>query len=122
MDGYWNMTVENDDGCQQCTCNILGTVDNQGCHKQSGECTSKRFVTGRDCDQCLPQHYGLSSDQYGCKTCDCDPGGSYDNDCDVNSGQCSCRPNIMGRRCNQVIDYFYTGPLDYLLFEGELGH
>lgn len=122
MDGYWNMTVENVDGCQQCTCDTLGTVDNQGCHKETGECTCKRFVTGRDCDQCLPQHYGLSADQYGCKACDCDPGGSYNNDCDVNSGQCSCRPNIMGRRCDEVIDYYYTGPLDYLTFEGELAH
>ena len=27
---------------------------------------------------------------------------------------------MQGRRCDQVEDFFFTGPLDYLLFEGEL--
>ncbi len=87
-----------------------------------GECRCKRNVIGRDCDQCKPEHFGLSSDVLGCKTCDCDPGGSYDNNCDVMTGQCACRPNIKGRRCDQVEDFFFTGPLDYLLLEGELGY
>ncbi len=30
----------------------------------------------------------------GCKPCDCDVGGSFDNNCDVMTGQCACRPNI----------------------------
>ena len=29
-------------------------------------------------------------------------------------------PYLQGRRCDEVEDYYYTGPLDYLLFEGEL--
>ena len=28
--------------------------------------------------------------------------------------------DLQGRRCDQVEDFFFTGPLDYLLFEGEL--
>lgn len=71
-----------------CSCNTLGTVDNQGCDMNTGECTCKRNVHGRDCNQCLPEHYGLSEDSDGCKACDCDPGGSFDNNCDVITGQC----------------------------------
>ena len=67
-----------------------------GCDEKSGACTCKRNVARtRDCDQCLPEHYGLSeSEPLGCKACDCDPGGAYNNNCDVNTGQCMCRPNI----------------------------
>ena len=71
-----------------CTCNTLGTIDNQGCNVYTGECTCKRYVIGRDCNQCLPEHWGLSDDHDGCKACDCDPGGSFDNNCDVIFGQC----------------------------------
>ena len=95
--GYWNFTVENPDGCQLCTCSPLGTLDNGGgCNEQTGECACKANVARtRDCDQCLPEHYGLSeSDPNGCKACDCDPGGAYNNNCDVVTGQCLCRPNI----------------------------
>lgn len=122
--GFWNFTTENPDGCQQCTCNIHGTVQSEdgGCDETTGACTCKRNVAQvRDCDQCLPEHYGLSeAEPLGCKKCDCDPGGAYNNNCDVNTGQCMCRPNIKGRRCDVVEDFYYTGPLDYLLFEGEL--
>ena len=96
--GYWNFTVENPDGCQQCTCSRLGTVDSGGgCNEQTGECECKANVARvRDCDQCKPEHYGLSeSDPEGCKPCDCDLGGAYNNQCDVVTGQCLCRPNII---------------------------
>ena len=98
--GYWNFTTENPDGCQQCTCSPLGTLDNGGgCNEETGECQCKANVARvRDCDQCLPEHYGLSeSDPDGCKACDCDPGGSYNNQCDVITGQCLCRPNLKVR-------------------------
>lgn len=34
-------------------------------------------------------------------------------------GQCKCRPHIGGRRCDEIEDGYYTGALDYLLFEAE---
>lgn len=70
--------------------------------------------------KCMPNHYELSlADPNGCKPCDCDPGGSFDNNCDVETGQCKCRTNVGGRRCDEVLDGFFTGSLDYLLYEGE---
>ncbi|KAG6801748.1 laminin subunit beta-1 isoform X1 [Apis mellifera caucasica] len=118
--GYWNFDPENPEGCQACTCNTLGTIDNRGCNMVTGECTCKRFVTARDCNQCLPEFWGLSEDPDGCKPCDCDPGGSYENSCDVITGQCRCRPHVSGRTCNQPEQSYYTGSLDFLIYEGEL--
>ncbi|XP_011162425.1 laminin subunit beta-1 isoform X1 [Solenopsis invicta] len=118
--GFWNFDPDNPEGCQACTCNTLGTIDNQGCNVVTGECTCKRYVTARDCNQCLPEYWGLSEDRDGCKPCDCDPGGSYENSCDVITGQCRCRPHVSGRTCNQPEQSYYTGSLDFLIYEGEL--
>ncbi|XP_030748533.1 laminin subunit beta-1 isoform X2 [Sitophilus oryzae] len=118
--GYWNFTSANPDGCQPCTCNILGTIDNQGCNVETGECTCKRYVTGRDCLQCLPQYWGLSDKQDGCQPCDCDPGGSYDNFCDVITGNCRCREHMSGRTCNLPNNQYFVASLDFLLFEAEV--
>nr|XP_012215232.1 PREDICTED: laminin subunit beta-1 [Linepithema humile] len=118
--GFWNFDPDNPEGCQACTCNTLGTIDNQGCNTLTGECTCKRYVTARDCNQCLPEYWGLSEDSDGCKPCDCDPGGSYENSCDVVNGQCRCRPHVSGRTCNQPEQSYYTGSLDFLIYEGEL--
>ena len=55
----------------------------------------------------------------GCKPCDCDPGGSYDNMCDAITGQCRCRPRIEGRKCDRVIPGNYYALADNLKYEGE---
>lgn len=117
--GFWNFDAKNPDGCQACTCNTVGTIDNQGCNMVTGECTCKRYVTARDCNQCLPEFWGLSDDRDGCKPCECDMGGAYDNFCDVTNGQCRCRPNVGGRKCNQPEQSYYTGSIDLLVYEGE---
>ncbi|XP_071527686.1 laminin subunit beta-1 isoform X6 [Panulirus ornatus] len=135
--GYWNFTAENPEGCQRitedyysqpksewpqksCSCDLLGTINNAGCNVLTGECSCKRFVTGRDCNQCLPQHYGLSEHPDGCQPCDCDRGGALDNNCDVISGQCKCRPHVSGRQCNNPEEGYYVATLNYLTYEAEL--
>ncbi|KAH6921814.1 hypothetical protein HPB50_005331 [Hyalomma asiaticum] len=100
-------------------CHELGTAGD-GCNVYTGECTCKRNVIGRDCNQCLPEYYGLSHDDDGCKPCDCDPGGAYENSCDVITGQCRCRPSVQGRRCDQPDTGFFVGNLDYMVHEAEL--
>ncbi|XP_001607740.1 laminin subunit beta-1 [Nasonia vitripennis] len=119
QNGFWNFTDLNPEGCQACTCNTQGTINNQGCNMVTGECTCKRYVVGRDCNQCLPEYWGLSDDQEGCKPCDCDLGGAYNNSCDAYTGQCHCRPHVSGRSCNVPEQNYYTGWIDYLIYEGE---
>lgn len=86
----------------------------------NGECTCKRYVTGRDCNQCLPEYWGLSDKKDGCQLCQCDPGGSYDNNCDVVGGQCKCRDHMTGRRCDIPEQQYFTPSLDFLLYEAEV--
>jgi laminin, beta 1 len=100
-EGYWNLQSSNPDGCEECTCNLLGTVNNLGCNFYTGECTCKRLVMGKDCNQCMPETYGLSESPDGCTPCSCDPGGSLNNNCDVITGQCACRPYMQGRDCGE---------------------
>ncbi|XP_017782768.1 PREDICTED: laminin subunit beta-1 isoform X2 [Nicrophorus vespilloides] len=118
--GFWNFTMENPDGCESCTCNTWGTINNQGCNVYTGECTCKRYVMGRDCNQCMPEFWGLSDKNDGCEACDCDPGGSFDNNCDVLTGQCKCRDHMTGRNCTIPKQQHFTASLDFLLYEAEL--
>ncbi|XP_034670103.1 laminin subunit beta-1 [Drosophila subobscura] len=118
-DGYWNLQPNNPDGCEECTCNILGTINNSGCVMHTGECKCKRFVTGKDCNQCMPETFELSESEDGCSMCNCDAGGSYDNFCDVLTGQCRCRPHMTGRTCAQPKQNYFIPDL-HVVHEAEV--
>lgn len=118
-DGFWNLNLENPEGCQACTCNTLGTVDNSGCNMYTGECTCKRLVIGKDCNQCAPETFGLSAAEDGCSPCACHPGGSYNNFCDVISGQCQCRPHMTGRTCSTPKQNHFIPQL-HIVYDAEI--
>ena len=49
---------------QVCACDLVGS----NCNVRTGQCSCKQNVRGKKCNQCAPQHYGLSVDNaHGCQ-------------------------------------------------------
>ncbi|OCT85875.1 laminin subunit beta-4 [Xenopus laevis] len=119
-ENFYGLSMNDPVGCQPCSCDPRGIVaGNTPCDQISGDCYCKRFVTGRYCNQCLPEYWGLSNDMTGCRSCDCDFGGAYNNKCSLENGQCDCRTNIIGRQCGDVQPGYFCMPLDYYMYEAE---
>ncbi|XP_037374552.1 laminin subunit beta-4 [Talpa occidentalis] len=109
--------------CLPCECDPDGSISGGICVSHSdpavgsvaGQCLCKENVEGAKCDQCKPNHYGLSaSDPLGCQPCNCNPFGSLPlSACDVDTGQCLCRPSVTGPHCEKCA-VGYWGLENYL--------
>uniref|UniRef100_A0A452UH64 Laminin subunit beta 4 n=1 Tax=Ursus maritimus TaxID=29073 RepID=A0A452UH64_URSMA len=99
--------------CIPCECDPDGTLSGGMCVSHSdpalgtvaGQCLCKENVEGAKCDQCKPNHHGLSAaDPVGCQPCNCNPFGSLPlSTCDVDTGQCLCQPFATGPHCEECI-------------------
>ncbi|XP_018431602.1 PREDICTED: laminin subunit beta-1-like [Nanorana parkeri] len=119
-ENFYGLSKNDPLGCQPCQCDPRGIVASSSpCDQISGDCYCKRFVTGRYCNQCLPEFWGLSNDVMGCRSCNCDFGGAYNNRCSLEDGQCECRANIIGRQCGDAQPGYFCMPLDYYTYEAE---
>ncbi|KAI4902331.1 hypothetical protein NFI96_018366 [Prochilodus magdalenae] len=119
-DGHYGLSQNDPLGCQPCNCDPRGiTMLGAPCDPISGDCSCKRYVTGRYCSECIPEYWGLSNDLSGCRPCDCDFGGAYSNKCRMDNGQCDCRPHLIGRQCSDVQPQYFCAALDYNTYEAE---
>ncbi|KAL7859957.1 hypothetical protein SRHO_G00151040 [Serrasalmus rhombeus] len=124
-EGHYGLSQNDPLGCQPCNCDPRGiTMVGGPCDPISGDCSCKRYVTGRYCNQCIPEFWGLSNDLSGCRPCDCDFGGAYSNKCRMDNGQCDCRPHLIGRPCSDVQPEYFCAALDFYKYEAEgaVGH
>ncbi|XP_037540958.1 laminin subunit beta-1 [Nematolebias whitei] len=118
--GYYGLSQSDPLGCQACNCDPRGIIMTDApCDQISGDCSCKRYVTGRHCNQCLPEYWGISNDLGGCRPCDCDFGGAHNNRCMMDSGQCDCRRHLIGRQCSGVQSGYFCAPLDLYKYEAE---
>ncbi|KAI8431212.1 hypothetical protein MSG28_001250 [Choristoneura fumiferana] len=121
---YWNLQDYNPLGCEDCNCDVRGTLGGLGsCDTKTGQCACKLHVDHRQCSQCADGFYSLTAGNvFGCTQCDCDVGGSTDNNCDKSTGQCYCHSRVEGRRCSQPIRAHYFPTLHQFKYELEEGY
>uniref|UniRef100_F7ALI8 Usherin n=1 Tax=Xenopus tropicalis TaxID=8364 RepID=F7ALI8_XENTR len=111
MDGYYNLTKSQAEGCLPCRCSSSGTrIGDVTCDQYSGQCKCKPNFTGLQCDRCnlgfkLQNTFGEES----CVPCLCNTYGSINQFCNPISGQCKCKVDVKGLLCNKCPDNYY-GP------------
>nr|XP_051707390.1 laminin subunit alpha-1 isoform X1 [Oryctolagus cuniculus] len=103
-DGFYGdaVTAKN---CRACDCHEKGSRSGL-CHPETGVCSCKPHVTGKQCDQCLPGYYGLDLG-HGCLPCNCSAAGSTSDDCS-DEGRCHCAPGVAGDKCDRCSHGFYA--------------
>ncbi|XP_063779672.1 laminin subunit alpha-3 isoform X2 [Pseudophryne corroboree] len=120
---YWNLAIDNPQGCTDCSCDVDGTISGIGeCHQTEGDCHCKPNTCSTLCGTCKDGYFYIEGRNYfGCKGCQCDVGGAKSHLCDESSGKCVCRNNIEGTHCNQAKQNYYFPDLHQMKYEFEDG-
>ncbi|KAG7235214.1 hypothetical protein INR49_030617, partial [Caranx melampygus] len=137
-EGYYGLSQNDPLGCQPCNCDPRGIIMmGAPCDQISGDCSCKRYVTGRYCDQCLPEYWGSvmtwpAADRVTVTLVE--PSTTVDAPlpmashsllawrlilCMGENGQCDCRTHLIGRQCSEVQPGYFCAPLDYYKYEAE---
>ncbi|KAI1890736.1 hypothetical protein AGOR_G00156700 [Albula goreensis] len=106
--GYYGLSAANPLGCTKCSCSSDGSLTDNTCDPQTGQCRCPPNVQGLACDRCAPNYWNPSP--RGCQPCNCDPTNSLSSTCDPATGQCQCRNGFGGRTCTECPDNTYGDP------------
>ena len=69
VSGFYNISRDNPDGCDPCSCETRGTVGSSiSCDVETGQCECKPNVVGLNCSSCTENHFGIDSEE-GCSPC-----------------------------------------------------
>lgn len=102
--------------CVPCACTVAGVTDSGDCRRgdlvngDSGQCTCKTRVSGRQCDRCLAGFFNLSTSYpNGCQPCSCNTTGTVAGNvsCHKTTGQCQCKADVLGLQCDRCRTGFY---------------
>ncbi|KAK0065807.1 laminin-like protein lam-2, partial [Biomphalaria pfeifferi] len=120
-DTFWGLSAELELGCNACTCNASGVVNNtNNCNKNTGQCACKVNIEGDTCGQCKNLTYGFNANNpLGCSPCNCDPGASQQLNCALDTGVCTCFGDFGGRDCRSLPTGKYVPRLDVIVLEPE---
>ncbi|CAK9806681.1 Laminin subunit alpha-1 [Anthophora quadrimaculata] len=98
-----------DFGCKPCPCPQVDKRFSNTCMVLADAepiCICKPGYTGRKCEQCSSGYYGFPHLPDGkCMPCNCNPAGSWNDECDAETGQCRCRAGSTGRDCSECTAY-----------------
>ncbi|XP_073409429.1 usherin [Dendrobates tinctorius] len=109
IDHTYNLSAENIGGCQDCDCDLNGTLPGSVCDQINGQCQCLPNYQGRRCSRCKPGfHLSSDNNNSGCVPCVCHLHGSINATCDNITGQCYCRlPSVSGHKCDQCRETFF---------------
>ncbi|XP_075262143.1 laminin subunit beta-1-like [Convolutriloba macropyga] len=97
--GTYNITHK--EGCQDCSCNMLGTKPGTFCDPQTGDCQCLPGFSGKNCDECEEGRFGFPK----CDECQCN---GKSASCDPESGKClECTQHSAGFNCELCEDGYY---------------